>query len=370
MRRYAFVDDRRIACIADRGGRRDLGLLDGDRMRWLTTGRSVFADTIAFAGGRLWVVGGGPAEPMAVLAVDPDGGGVEVVRASSTAAFGDHVSVPRAITFPTAGGEAAAHALFYPPFHPEWSGPAGERPPLIVRSHGGPTSAATAAFDLAVQFWTTRGFAVVDVNYRGSTGFGRAYRDALRGRWGVVDTEDCLAAARHLAGEGLVDPQRMAIRGGSAGGYTTLCALAFHDVFAAGVSYFGVADLALLAEHTHKFESRYLDALVGPYPETSELYRARSPLHNVSGVGAPVLLLQGMDDRVVPPEQAEAMAADLTARGVPHAYLAFPGEGHGFRKADTIEAARRAELAFYGRVFGFVPADELPPLELVHGDAL
>jgi dipeptidyl aminopeptidase/acylaminoacyl peptidase len=370
MRRYAFIDADRIACIVDREGRQDLGVLDAEGITWLDTGREVFHSTIAVAGGRIWVVGGGPAEPMAVLAVDPSDGAATVIRTASEADVADYISRPQPITFPTAGGDAVAHAYYYPPHHPRYTAPDGELPPLIVRSHGGPTGVSTMAFDLAVQFWTSRGLAVVDVNYRGSSGFGRAYREALDGEWGIVDTEDCIAAARYLVDQGLVDEHRMAIRGGSAGGYTTLCALTFHDVFAAGTSYFGVADLGLLAEHTHKFESRYLDSMVGPYPESADRYRERSPIYHTARMTAPALVLQGLDDRVVPPEQAEAMVADLDRREIPHAYLAFEGEGHGFRAAENIEAARAAELAFYGEVLGFEPADELPPLELRHRDRL
>jgi dipeptidyl aminopeptidase/acylaminoacyl peptidase len=224
--------------------------------------------------------------------------------------------------------------------------------------------------DLRIQFWTSRGFAVVDVNYRGSTGYGRAYRDALKGHWGLRDTTDCIDAALHLADQGMVDPERMAIRGGSAGGYTTLCALTFHDVFAAGASYFGVGDCVALARHTHKFESRYLDALIGPYPEAAELYRERSPVSHAEEIDCPMILFQGLDDEVVPPEQAESMVAALAAKGLPHAYLSFPGEGHGFRRAENIARAQEAELSFYAQVFGFEPADALEPVQIAFSERL
>jgi dipeptidyl aminopeptidase/acylaminoacyl peptidase len=236
---------------------------------------------------------------------------------------------------------------------------------LIVRSHGGPTSSASAVLSLELQFWTSRGFAVVDVDYGGSTGYGRAYRRLLDGQWGVVDTEDCAAAARWLAEEGEVDPARLAIRGGSAGGYTTLCALTFRDDFAVGASYYGVADAEALAADTHKFEARYLDRLIGPYPEARSLYRERSPINFADRLRAPLILFQGLEDKVVPPSQAEVMIEGLRRNGVPHAYVPFEGEQHGFRQADSIKRAAEAELWFYGRVLGFTPADEIEPVEMV-----
>jgi dipeptidyl aminopeptidase/acylaminoacyl peptidase len=227
----------------------------------------------------------------------------------------------------------------------------------VVKSHGGPTGAASSELRLPTQFWTSRGFAVCDVNYGGSTGFGRAYRERLLGRWGEVDVEDCVSAAVHLSADGKADGNRLVITGGSAGGYTTLCALTFHDVFKAGASHYGVSDLETLARDTHKFESRYLDRLVGPYPEAAELYRARSPIHHVERLSCPIIFFQGLEDAVVPPNQTEAMVAALRQKGIPVAYLAFEGEQHGFRKAETIQTVLKAELAFYGRVFGFQPAD-------------
>jgi dipeptidyl aminopeptidase/acylaminoacyl peptidase len=275
----------------------------------------------------------------------------------------EQISLPESISFPSAGGRTA-HALYYPPTNPDHVGPDGEKPPLLVDIHGGPTSAARSQFQLGVQFWTSRGFAVVDVNYGGSTGYGREYRDLLKGQWGVVDVEDCVAAATFLAERGHVDPDRLAIRGGSAGGFTTLAALAFHDSFAAGVSKYGVADLAVLAQETHKFESRYMDSLVGPWPEAEALYRERSPLFHADQIRVPLLVLQGLEDEVVPPNQSELIVDALKANGVPVAYLAFEGEQHGFRKAETIVRAAEAELSFYGQVFGFDPPGVTDPLEL------
>jgi dipeptidyl aminopeptidase/acylaminoacyl peptidase len=267
-------------------------------------------------------------------------------------------SVPVGIEFPTGDG-AIAHALFYPPTNPAVVGPAGELPPLLVFIHGGPTAAARPMLRLSTQYWTSRGFAVVDVNYRGSTGYGRAFRDLLQGQWGVADVEDCVAVVRSLARQGLVDGDRACIRGGSAGGFTTLAALAFHDVFAAGASHYGVADLGLLAEETHKFEARYLDGLVGPWPEARATYDARSPIHHLEGIDRPLAVFQGADDAVVPPNQAELIVAALRARGVPVAYVLFEGEGHGFRRADNIRASLDGELSFYAQVLGFdLPADE------------
>ena len=281
----------------------------------------------------------------------------------------DLTALAEPITFPTAGG-GEAHAYHYPPTNPDFVAPDGELPPLLVLSHGGPTSAANPAYSLGVQFWTSRGFAVVDVDYGGSTGYGRTYRRRLDGRWGVVDVEDCVAAATWLVERGLADPDRLAIRGGSAGGFTTLAALTFTDTFRAGASHYGVADLAALAEDTHKFESRYLDGLVGPWPDARDRYTERSPIHHTDRLSCPIILLQGLEDRIVPPRQAEMMVQALAAKGIPHAYLAFAGEQHGFRQASSIIRALTAELSFYGRVFGFVPAGDIEPVEIAFEERL
>lgn len=276
------------------------------------------------------------------------------------------LSRPRHVSFPSGGpdgDERTAHALYYPPTNPSVAATDGELPPLVVTIHGGPTSAARHRLDLAKQFWTSRGFAVVDVNYGGSTGYGRPYRELLQGRWGIVDVEDAVAAARFLAEQGLADPDRLAIRGGSAGGYTTLAALCFHDTFRAGASHYGVADLSALAADIHKFESRYLDGLVGPWPDSRETYQQRSPVHHTGGFDRPLIVLQGSEDEVVPPNQSEMIVEALAAKGVPHAYLLFQGEQHGFRRAENIVRALEAELWFYGRVFGFEPADLIEPVE-------
>jgi dipeptidyl aminopeptidase/acylaminoacyl peptidase len=255
------------------------------------------------------------------------------------------------------------HAQVYPPRNPDAIAPDGELPPYIVFVHGGPTSSSPAELDLEYAFFTSRGIGIVDVDYGGSSGYGREYRERLRGKWGVVDVEDCVAAVQALAAKGEADPARVAIRGASAGGWTTLAALTRTDAFAAGASYFGVAELLRFAEDTHDFESRYLDGLIGPLPEANDLYVERAPLSHVDSVSCPVLLLQGLEDKVVPPSQAEMFRDALAAKGIPHAYLAFEGEQHGFRKADTVIAALEAELSFYGQVFGFTPPG-VPVLKL------
>ena len=370
MRRYRFDADGRIICVYSRGGHEGLATLDHGTLTTLEIDRDTIGSSLAIGRNEVFLIAGSHSEPMGVVRVDLVTGKSETILSSQSIEVEPGLlSKPDAIEFPTGDG-GTAHAFYYPPTHSGFSGPDDELPPLLVFSHGGPTSAAAADLSLTHQFWTSRGFALVDVNYRGSTGYGRAYREALNGKWGVVDTEDCIAAARYLAAGGHVDGERMAIRGGSAGGYTTLCALTFHDVFAAGASYFGVGDLIGLAETTHKFESRYLDSMIGPYPETEDLYRLRSPLNHSDELSCPVLLLQGLDDKVVPPSQAEDMAAALEANGVPYAYVAFEGEGHGFRKAANIEAAAEAELSFYGQVFEFTPAGDIAPVEIHNEDAL
>lgn len=272
------------------------------------------------------------------------------------------LSLPRAIEFPSKTG--TAHAWFYPPTHPTHQGPIGARPPLIVTIHGGPTAASEATLSLSRQYWTSRGFALVDVNYGGSTSFGRAYRERLNGQWGIVDVDDAIAAVDYLVAQGLVDGDKLAIRGGSAGGFTTLAALAFHDRFKAGTNLFGVSDIAGLAATSHKFERRYDVSLVGEPSEA--LYRARSPIHHLDGFTEPLLTLQGSEDKVVPPEQSRSIVAALEARGVPNAYIEFAGEQHGFRQAANIIRAQEAELYFYSQIFGFTPADAIEPIEIRH----
>jgi dipeptidyl aminopeptidase/acylaminoacyl peptidase len=310
------------------------------------------------------VAGGSWRTETQVVAIGADGA-VDVVRAARDLGLDDaFLAEPEPITFATGDGREVAHALLYRPSHPAAVAPAGERPPLLVLVHGGPTGAARRSLHLPLRYWTSRGFAVVDVDYRGSTGYGRPYRHSLDGRWGVADVEDAVAAARFLAERGDVDADRLLIRGGSAGGYTVLCALTFHDVFTAGASHYGVADLEALVRDTHKFEARYLDRLVGPYPERRDVYVARSPIHHTDRLRTPMIVLQGADDRVVPPNQAEMMVAALRDKGVPHAYLLFEGEGHGFRRGENIVRALEAELSFYAQLFGFTPADPIEPVPI------
>jgi dipeptidyl aminopeptidase/acylaminoacyl peptidase len=370
---YAFVDDggdgTLVAVWSSAGGAR-IGVVRDGGVEPIDVPFTTISSVQAVAGGVVAIAGSATSAP-AVVRIAVPSGEVEVLKRSRSAAVDPaYLSVPQAIEFPTTGG-LTAHALFYPPRNDDFAAPAGERPPLIVMSHGGPTSATSSILNLSLQFWTSRGFAVVDVNYGGSTGYGRAYRQRLQGAWGVVDVDDCVNAARWLAGEGLVDGDRMVIRGGSAGGYTTLAALTFRrDVFAAGASHYGVADLEVLALDTHKFESRYLDGLIGPYPAARDVYVERSPIHHTSLLDRPMILFQGLDDKVVPPEQAEMMASALRDRGVPFAYVAFEGEQHGFRSAATIVRVAEAELWFYGRVLGFGPADEIEPVRLENEEGL
>ena len=314
--------------------------------------------------GRVALTAGSPTVPPALVTMDLATGERTVIRKTTDFAIDPaFVSVPEAVEFPTKGG-VTAHAFLYRPASGDHEAPEGSLPPLLVKSHGGPTSASEPSLQLGTQFWTSRGFAVLDVNYGGSTGYGREYRERLRGNWGIVDVDDCANGALHLVSEEIVDSERLAIRGGSAGGYTTLAALAFRDVFRAGASHYGVSDLTALAEETHKFESRYLDSMVGPYPEERALYEARSPIHHVEKLDCPVIFFQGLEDRVVPPNQAEMMVDALRKKGIPVAYVPFEGEQHGFRRAENIKAALEGELYFYGRIFGFEPAGEVTAVEI------
>jgi len=367
---YAFTADGSIVAVARHDGRDHLlHIRPDDLVGEIDVPYTEFEGLVAGPTG-IVTVAGSPAEPTVVARLDPSTLAVAGVlrRASGTVPEQELISIPETIHFPTSGGRIA-HALFHAPRNPRFVGPDGERPPLMVLSHGGPTSNASTALDMTTQLLTSRGIAVVDVDYGGSTGYGRAFRRVLNGQWGIVDVDDCVAAAQFLAARGDVDPARMAIAGGSAGGYTTLAALAFRDVFAAGVSRFGVGDLETMTQDTHKFESRYLDRLVGPYPEAIETYRERSPVHVLDRISCPVLVMQGLDDKVVPPSQAEAIVEALAANGIPYAYLPFEGEGHGFRGAAAIRRSLEAELSFLGQVFGFDVADPLEPVEVIGLDA-
>jgi dipeptidyl aminopeptidase/acylaminoacyl peptidase len=341
-------------CSYGDGGRTVLARLDiaSGKLSPLALPYSEFG-SIKVSGGRIVCGAGSPTGPGAVVVIDPDSCAAEILRQSSAAAADPELqryfTAPRHVQFPTENG-LIAFANFYAPHNPDFAAPSGEKPPLVVKCHGGPTSSASSSLSLGIQYWTSRGIAVIDVDYGGSTGYGRAYRERLKGAWGVVDVDDCVNAARHLAAEGLAEGERAVITGGSAGGYTVLAALACRDVFKGGASYYGVSDVAALARDTHKFESRYLDWLIGPYPQEAELYRERSPLTHADGLNCPVIFFQGAEDKIVPPNQTEMMVEALRRRGIPCGYLLFAGEQHGFRRAENIKRALDAELYFYSEL--------------------
>ena len=364
---YGFLDGGRIACSYVERGVWNIGIID------IAAGALTPVDLpysemgrgeLRASENRVVFSAGAPDKPMSMMSLDVATGAVETLQQSHDLEVDSaYLSPPEPVEFETTDGRTA-HAFYYAPRNPDCVAPAGERPPLLVKSHGGPTASASTALDLGIQFWTSRGFGVVDVNYGGSTGYGTEYRRRLNGAWGIVDVDDCVNAARFLAARGDADPERLAIDGGSAGGYTTLAVLTFHDVFKAGASYYGVSDLEALAKETHKFESRYLDSLVGPYPERRDLYQERSPINHTGLLSCPLLLLQGLEDEIVPPNQAEMMFEAVKAKGLPTAYVAFEGEQHGFRRSENIKRALEAELYFYARVFGFELADAVEPVEI------
>jgi dipeptidyl aminopeptidase/acylaminoacyl peptidase len=365
MSTYAFESAQRIVCAYAQHGTWHLARLDTEtgQLEPIETSYTAIGNVRAKPGSVVFV-GGSPTEPPSVVQIDLATGHIEALRRSSDLTIGPgYLATPQAIEFPTENG-LTAYALFYPPQNRDYVAPSGERPPLLVRSHGGPTGATSDTLNLEIQFWTSRGIAVLDVNYGGSTGYGRAYRERLDGQWGVVDVDDCVNGARYLVERGEVDVERLIIRGGSAGGYTTLCALTFGDVFKAGASYYGIGDLEAMTKETHKFESRYLDRLIGPYPGRLDLYWERSPIHFTDRLSCPVIFLQGLEDKIVPPNQAEMMVEALRAKGVPVAYLPFEGEQHGFRRAENIKRALDAELYFYSKVFGLELADPVEPVQI------
>jgi dipeptidyl aminopeptidase/acylaminoacyl peptidase len=313
-------------------------------------------------------LGGSPTEPSAVVRLDLTTGETLALRQSTPLTVDPgYLSQPEVVEFPTEHG-LTAHGFFYAPKNKDYTAPEGDRPPLLVKSHGGPTAATSASFNLGIQYWTSRGIAVLDVNYGGSTGYGRPYRDRLKGQWGIVDVDDCANGAKYLVAQGRVDGDRLMIDGGSAGGYTTLAALTFRDTFKAGASFYGVSDAEVLAQDTHKFESRYLDTLIGPYPQDQAVYRARSPIHHIDQLSCPVIFFQGDEDKIVPPNQAELMVDALKAKGLPVAYILYEGEQHGFRKAENIKRTLDSELYFYSRVFGFQLADPVEPIAIANLD--
>ncbi|MBW1743329.1 MAG: S9 family peptidase [Deltaproteobacteria bacterium] len=365
MSTYAVESAGRIICAYAQGGIWHLASID------TTTGGCqeigvpyTSIGSVQAVSGRAVFVAASPTEPTSVVQLDLATGDLEVLRRSSAMTIdAEYLSEALAIEFPTEHG-MTAHAFFYAPKNRDFVGPIEEGPPLVVMSHSGPTASTSGTLNLLIQHWTSRGLAVLDVNYGGSTGYGRAYRQRLEGQWGIVDVDDCVNGARFLVERGEVDGDRLAIRGGSAGGYTTLCALTFRDVFKAGASYYGVSDLEALVKDTHKFESRYLDRLTGPYPESRDLYLERAPINFVDRLSCPVIFFQGLEDKIVLPNQAEMMVDALSAKGVPVAYVPFEGEQHGFRRAETIKRALDGELYFYSKVFGFKLADTVEPVEI------
>ena len=366
---YAFQSDSRIICSYVQSGNWKLASVETElrRLNPIPTPYSDMArGDLRVTSDTAVIIAGSPVEALSVVRLDLATGDTQVLRTSGDVSLGQaYLSTPEAIEYPTEQN-LTAHAFYYPPSNGDYEPTPGEKPPLLVKSHGGPTNATSVSLDLSIQYWTSRGFAVLDVNYGGSTAYGRAYRERLKGQWGIVDVDDCVNGALYLVRQGLADGKRLAIDGGSAGGYTTLAALTFRNVFAAGASYYGVSDLETLAKDTHKFESRYLDGLVGAYPQEAEVYRQRSPVNFTSQLSCPLILFQGLEDKIVPPDQAESMFDAVWAKGIATAYLPFPGEQHGFRRAENIKRALDAELYFYSKILGFDAAGPLEPVDIVN----
>jgi dipeptidyl aminopeptidase/acylaminoacyl peptidase len=362
---YGFLSRNEIVCTYTKDGIWYIGILDVENHN-LKTLDIPYTDIYYLKVSKDYVLfmGGSPDEPTSIIMLDIDSGETSVLKRSVEVSIDSgYLSEPEPITFETEC-DKKSYGLFYPPKNKDYKAPEGELPPLIVISHGGPTSATVSTLSMAIQYWTSRGFAVLDVNYGGSTGYGREYRERLKGNWGIVDVDDCINGAKYLARRGDIDGARVIIRGGSAGGYTTLSALTFHDYFKAGASYYGVSDLEALTRETHKFESRYLDSLVGPYPERKDIYNERSPINLTESLSSPVIFFQGLEDKVVLPNQAESMVDALKKKGIPVAYIPFEGEQHGFRRAENIKRSSEAELYFYSKVFGFEISDEIKPVEI------
>ncbi|HZY46809.1 MAG TPA: S9 family peptidase [Candidatus Bathyarchaeia archaeon] len=370
-RSFVFESPNRIICAYTKDGIWQLATLDSENKsleQVETPFDQIVWGNLAARNGQVFLVGGSPTEPSSVAKIDLSNRQTQIIHRSREITIDrDYFSKPSQIEFLTDNGQTS-YAWFYPPNNPDYEAPMNEKPPLIVVSHGGPTSNSPSILRYEVQYWTSRGFGVVDVNYGGSTGYGRDYRQRLNGQWGVVDVQDCVNATKHLASQDQADSERLAIRGGSAGGYTTLCALAFTKTFKAGASYFGVSDLELLAKDTHKFESRYLDKLVGPYPERQDLYHARSPINYVNDMSAALILFQGLEDKVVPPNQSETIFQSLKTRGVPVAYIPYEWEQHGFRRAENIKRSYEAELYFYSKIFRFNLAEQIEPVTIENLD--
>ena len=362
---YAFASPAGIVCTYNLNARDCLATLDTNTgtLDAIDLPFTVISQLRAM-GNRVVFIGASSTETTSIVSLDLATKSFDILRRSrDTDVDAGYLSKPQAIEFPTEYS-LTAHGYFYPPQNRDCRPPVNEKPPLLVMSHGGPTSSSSSSLKYSIQYWTSRGIAVLDVNYGGSSGYGRAYRERLNGSWGIVDVDDCVNGARHLAARGEVDGNRLAIRGGSAGGYTTLCALTFRDAFKAGASHYGISDLEALAKDTHKFESRYLDRLIGPYPDRRDLYIERSPIHFTDRLSCPMIIFQGLEDKVVPPNQAEKMVEAVRAKKLPVAYLAFEGEQHGFRKAENIKRVLEAELYFYSRVFDFQLADPVEPVPI------
>ncbi len=362
---YRFASATQIICTYSKEGKSNLASLDiaSKQLEPISLPYS-HTGNLQIASKKIVLRVGSSTQPSAIAQFDLGTQQFEVLRKSSELVIDPgYLSVPEAIAFPTANGQTA-YGFYYPPKNKDFTAPASERPPLLVKSHGGPTGSASTVLSLSTQYWTSRGFAILDVDYRGSTGYGRAYRELLKGQWGIADVEDCVNGANYLMAQAKADGGRLVIDGGSAGGYTTLCALTFHNTFKAGASFYGVSDLEGLATDTHKFESRYLDSLIGVYPQQKEIYRERSPIHFSDQLNCPVIFFQGNEDKVVPPNQAERMVEVLRNKGVPVAYVLYEGEQHGFRKAENIKRTLDGEFYFYSQVFGFTMADDVEPVAI------
>jgi dipeptidyl aminopeptidase/acylaminoacyl peptidase len=367
MSTYGFVDEQTLLCAHVERGVSHLAVLDTESGMLRRIGRQFSAfGGLHVSGPTAWMVAGSAVEAPALVCCAIAADRWETVRTGAAARLDPrYLSVPEHIRFATEHG-LSAYGYLYLPHNPDYEAPAGEKPPLLVNSHGGPTGRASGTLNAEYQYWTSRGFAILDVDYGGSSGYGRAYRQRLTGLWGIVDVDDCVNGAKHLVERGMVDANRLVIEGGSAGGFTTLAVLTFRDTFKAGASYYGVSDLESMARDTHKFESRYLDGLIGPYPARRDLYLERSPIRHVDRLACPMILFQGLEDKVVPPDQAVTMYEAVKAKGLPVAYLPFAGEQHGFRAAKNIKRALEAEFYFFARIFGYVPADEIEPVEIAN----
>ncbi len=367
---YGFIGSDRLVCTYSTDGSWHLGIIDLKTKQFeeIKTRYTNISDLQVSESGFVVFIGGTPTETTSVVKLDLENRKEQILkRAGDLTIDPDYLALPEAISFPTAGN-LTAHAWYYPPTNKYYTAPLGELPPLIVKSHGGPTAAASIDLNLRIQYWTSRGFGYLDVNYGGSIGYGRQYRQRLDGKWGIVDIEDCVNGAKYLVDRGMVDGDRLVITGSSAGGYTTLAALTFRDTFKAGASYYGVSDLEILAKDTHKFESRYLDRLIGSYPEQKAIYQERSPIYHTEQLNCPIIFFQGLEDKVVPPNQAEMMFNAIKEKGLPVAYVAFEQEAHGFRISDNIKKALDSEFYFYSQIFGFEPAEYIEPVEIINLD--